>query len=241
MRGFRLFLTALLLLGAPAAVFAGEAKAWHDEAELSFVDTGGNTEVTTLSARNTLTVPFDERTKGTWKLGALYGKSDGTKNAESFFTEIRVDHSYDERLYSFGYGGWFQDKFAGIDRRYYLGAGGGYKVHTGPKHFLLGEAGLTYTTEDYIDDTDSEFLGGRLFGKYEYKFHEKNRFTQSLEWLLDFSEFENWNLNSETAVISSLSDWLSLKASYLIKYDNQPVDNVKKADRILGIALVMNF
>lgn len=241
MRGIRLILAGLFLLATATAAPAEEAKTWHDEAELSFVDTGGNTEVTTLSAKNRLTVPFHERTKVTWKLGALYGKSDGTKNAESYFTEIRADHSYDERLYSFGYGGWFKDTFAGIDRRYYLGAGGGYKLYTGPKHFLLGEAGLTYTSEDYTDDTDKEFLGGRLFGKYEYRFNEKNRFTQSLEWLPDFSEFENWNLNSETAVISTLNDRLSLKASYLVKYDNDPVDTLKKADRILGITLVMNY
>ena len=241
MKYFCLFLAAgSFLLGMNAVVLAQEPK-WHDEAELMYVDTSGNTEVTTLSAKNTLTVPFSAETKGTWKLGALYGKSDGTKNAESYFTEVRVDHSYTERLYSFGYGGWFKDTFAGIDARYYLGAGAGYKLYTGPKHFLLGEAGLTYTKEDYTDDTDSSFLGGRLFGKYEYHFNEKNKFTQSLEWLLDFSEFDNWNLNSETAVLSALNGWLSLKASYLVKYDNDPIGNLKKADKILGVALVANF
>ncbi len=229
-----------LLLGLVAVAQAQDRK-WHDEAELTFVDTGGNTDVTTLSAKNTLTVPFTAQTKGTWKLGGLYGKSDGEKNAESYFTEVRVDHSHTERVYSFGYGGWFQDKFAGIDARYYLGAGGGYRFLTGPKHILLGEAGLAYTKEDYTDSTDNDFLGGRLFGKYEFRFNEKNRFTQSLEWLPDTSEFENWNLNSESAVVSALNSWLSLKGSYVVKYDNDPVGNLKKADRILGVALVANF
>ena len=241
MRTFRLLMSTLLLLATVSAASAAEEKIWKDEAEFSFVDTGGNTDVTTLSAKNTLTVPLAERTTGTWKLGALYGKSSGTKTAESYFTEIRVDHAYTERLYSFGYGGWLKDRFSGIDQRFYLGAGGGYKLYTGPKHFLLGEAGLSYTAEEYTDNSDNEFLGGRLFGKYEYRFNEKNRFTQSLEWLLDFSEFDNWNLNSETAVISALSDWLSLKASYLVKYDNEPVGSLKKTDRILGITLVVNF
>jgi putative salt-induced outer membrane protein len=228
------------LLGMNAVARAQEPM-YHDEAELMYVDTSGNTEVTTLSAKNTLTVPFTGKTKGTWKLGGLYGKSEGTKNAENYFTEVRVDHSYTGQLYSFGYGGWLKDRFAGIDARYYLGAGGGYKFYTGPKHFLLGEAGLTYTKENYIDNTDSDSPGGRLFGKYEYHFNEKNRFTQSLEWLLNFSESENWYLNSESAVLSALNGWLSLKASYLIKYDNDPVEELKKADTILGVALVANF
>jgi len=241
MKLFRFFLVTGILVSGSYAVARAEDPRWHDEAELTYVDTSGNTSVTTLSAKNTLTVPLSATTKGTWKLGALYGKSEGTKNAESYFTEIRLDHSYTERLYSFGYGGWQQDKFAGIDARYYLGAGGGYKYFTGPKHFLLGEAGLTANKEEYTDNTDNDFLGGRLFGKYEYHFTEKNKFTQSLEWLLDFSEFGNWNLNSETALLSALNSWLSLKASYLIKYDNDPVANRKQTDKILGVALVVNF
>lgn len=240
MTRFPYVFAACILLGMGTIAQAEEMR-WHDEAELTYVDTSGNSEVTTLSAKNTLTVPLQAQTKGTWKLGALYGESGGTKNAESYFTELRVDHSYTEQLYSFGYGGWFKDKFAGIDARYYLGAGGGYRVFTGPKHHLLGEAGLTYTSEEYTDDTDNDFPGGRIFGKYEYRFDDKNKFTQSLEWLLDFSEFDNWNLNSETALISALNNWLSLKAGYVIKYDNEPVDALKKADKILGVALVANF
>ena len=58
---------------------------------------------------------------------------------------------------------------------------------------------------------------------------------------MDFNEFDNWNLNSETALQSALNSWLSLKASYVIKYDNDPIAGVKKEDRILGVALVANF
>lgn len=102
----------------------------------------------------------------------------------------------------------------------------GNRFFTGPKHHLLGEAGLAYTTEEYIDNTDHDFPGGRLFGKYGYWFDEKNKFTQSLEWLPDFGQFDNWNLISETALISALNNWLSLKASYVVKYDNEPLDSL---------------
>ena len=49
-RYFCLFLAAgSFLLGMNSVVLAQEPK-WHDEAELMYVDTSGNTEVTTLSA-----------------------------------------------------------------------------------------------------------------------------------------------------------------------------------------------
>ncbi|MGB3095590.1 MAG: DUF481 domain-containing protein [Candidatus Deferrimicrobiaceae bacterium] len=241
MKSFSVFLSVLFVILGTFSVAQAEEMEWHDEAEIMYVGTSGNTEVTTFAGKNTLIVPFSGKTKGTWKLGALYGKSDGEKNAENYGTEIRIDHSHTERLYSFGYGGWFQDKFAGFDSRYYIGSGGGYKLVTGPKHFLLGEAGLTYNREEYTDDTSNDFFGGRLYGKYEYHFNEKNRFTQKLEWLPNFNEFDNWKLNSETALLAALNSRFSLKVSYLVNYNNNPIGNLKKTDTILGVALVANF
>ena len=46
----------------------------------------------------------------------------------------------------------------------------------------------------------------------------------------------------KTAVISGLVDYLSLKASYTIKYDNQPVPStLEETDTVLAITLVVNF
>ena len=135
-----------------------------------------------------------------------------------------------------------KDEFAGIDSQYYLGPGVGYQFLAGPKHYLVGEAGFNYVKEEYIDNTDKDYLEGRAFAKYEYAFTEKNRFSQSLEFLYDFDDSDNYNVNSETALISALSDYLSLKASYVIKYDHKPVPStLEDTDTILAVALVVNF
>ena len=42
-------------------------------------------------------------------------------------------------------------------------------------------------------------------------------------------------------IVSAMNSWLSLKASTLIKVDNEPVGTLKKTDKILGVALVANF
>jgi len=222
MNPLRLLTGLIVILVVVTAGYAQE-KRWTDEAELSFVDTGGNTDVTSLSAKNLLKYEFTEKLQGAWKVGALYGESDGEKNAESYLTEFRLDYLSTKRLYSFATGGWLQDKFAGIDSRYYVGPGLGYKFLTGPEHVLLGEAGLNYVNEEYTDDTEKDYLGGRAYAMYQYALTEKNKFSQSLEFLYDFDDNDNYNVNSETALMSALIDYLSLKASYVIKYDNQPV------------------
>ncbi len=219
-----------------------EEKRWGDQAELSFVDTGGNTDITTLSAKNLLQYKFSEKLQGAWTVGALYGKTDGEKSAESYFSDLRLDYLFTNRFYSFAAAGWSQDEFAGIDSRYYVGPGVGYKFITGPKHFLLGEVGANYVYENYTDDTYEAYIEGRAYARYEYAFTEKNKFSQSVEYLYDFEDGDNYTVNSETALISALSDYLSLKTSYVVKYDNQPVPStLKETDTILSVTLVVNF
>lgn len=219
-----------------------EEKKWADEAELSYVGTEGNTDSKTFSAKNTLKYKFTDKLGSSWKIFALYGETDGVRNAENFATELRVDYLFSKRFYSYLNGGWNKDTFAGIDSRYYVGPGAGYKILNGPNNFLLFEVGANYVTEEYTDDTDNDYANGRLFAKYEYAFTPKNKFSQSVEYLYDFDESDNYNVISETALISALSDYLSLKASHLIKYDNQPVPvTLERQDTVTSVALLVNF
>ena len=241
MRTITVFITLLVVLTGIPATYAEEKK-WSDEAELSLVDTGGNTDLLSISANNLLQYTFDENLMGTWKLSALYGESDGVRNAESYSTEVRLDYLFTDQLYTAGIAGWLKDEFAGIEARYYVGPALGYKLFTGPRHFLLGEVGLSYVTEKYIDSTDEQFIEGRAFVKYEYAFTEKNKFSQSLEYLYNFDDSDDYKVNSETALISSLSDYFSLKASYEIKHDNKPApQTLEETDTVLSLALVVNF
>jgi putative salt-induced outer membrane protein len=241
MSGVKFVMVLLVVFSMLTAVFAEEKK-WADEAELSFVDTGGNTDVVSLSAKNLLKYTFTEELKGAWKLSALYGESDGVKNAERYSTELRLDYLLTDQLFSALIAGWLEDEFAGIESRYYLGPAVGYKFFNGPRHFLVSEVGLNYVKEEYTDGTEKDYLEGRAFGQYQYAFTEKNRFSQSLEFLYDFEDSENYRVNSETALISALSDYLSLKASYEIKHDNKPVPStLEETDTILSVTVVVNF
>ena len=78
--------------------------------------------------------------------------------------------------------------------------------------------GLNYAHEDYTDpgEDDELFLEGRLFGKYEWAFTEKAKFSQGLEYLQSFKDGSTWKLNSETALIVAITDILALKVSYSV-------------------------
>jgi len=212
-----------------------------DTAELSYVDTGGNSELRSLMVNNLLKYPVSDRAGIDWKLHALYGETAGVKSAERYLTELRGTYQVTDRMYSLVMGSWTRDTFAGFDARYFLGAGLGYKIITTMPHLLQAEAGLNYTIEERTDGTSKTYPGGRLFAQYEYHFNDKNKFIQSVEYLPDFEDSENYNINSETALISAISTFLSMKGSYVIRYDHEPAAGTKETDTILGITLVMNL
>lgn len=232
--------TAIIL--SFGAIARAEDKNWSDQAELSYVETGGNSETSTLSFKNELKVKFSEKFSGSWKAGALSGKNDNIRNAESYYTVLRGDYLFTERFYGYLSGGWAKDTFAGLDSRIYGGTGCGYKFLAGPKHLLSGEAGVNYTDEEYTNNTTDDFPAGRVFGKYEFAFNDNNKFSQSLEYLINFDESKDYNVISETAVTSALSTNYSLKVSYTVKYDHLPVPvTLDDTDTVLAAALVANF
>lgn len=219
-----------------------DEKSWNDEAEFSYVQTDGNTDVRNIAAKNLMKYDFTDKLSGSWKFGVLYGESDGETNAEKYFTDLRMDYLFTKRFYGALISGWLQDQFNGIDARHYAGPTVGYKFLTGPKNFLHSEAGLNYVYEAYTDYTERVYVGGRSFSEYKYAFNSKTRFTQTLELLYDFDKSNNYIVNSATSLITALNSYLSMKTSYEVNYDNEPVpETLKNTDTVLSVALLINF
>lgn len=237
-----IILVSLILFSAIAGIASAQEKKWEDAAELSYVQTGGNTDVLTFSGSNSLKYDFSEVLTGTWDIGLLYGKTDGEKTAERYNTDLRLDYDVSDRLYCYAMGGWLQDEFAGIEKRIYLGPGAGYKIWTGEKHYLSTEVGLDYARESYTDGSDNDFLEGRVFGKYEYVFNPKTKFSQTAEYLHNFDDAEKFRINTVTGLITQLTDMFSLKVTYEVNYQNEPSpETLEKTDTLFSVALVVNF
>lgn len=114
----------------------------------------------------------------------------------------------------------------------------------GPSHFLKFEIGADYTYEDYTDalEDNRQFLEGRLFGKYEWAFTEKTKFSQGLEYLQSLEDSATWKFNSITALITALTDILALKISYSVLYNNDPrPSGLEKTDTLFTTSLVFSF
>jgi putative salt-induced outer membrane protein len=221
-----------------------EEKRLSNETSISIVNTTGNTDTLSFAGKNDMKYQFNEKWTGSWVVGAIYNETDNKKETERYFTDFRADYIITDRWYAYGLGSWFQDKFSGFDNRIGLGPGLGYHFWMGPRHFLLLEGGLNYTYEDYAADTEDneQFAEGRLFGKYEWMFTEKTKFSQGIEYLQSFKDGKTWKINSESALITAITDILALKISYSVLYNNDPRPNdIKNTDTILATSLVIGF
>ena len=244
MKTGKYFLVMLLfvLISAMAQTAFSQEKVWEDTAELSYVQTGGNTEVLTLSGNNSLKYIMSESWKGTWNVGLLYGKTDGVKNAERYSTDLRTDYEATDVLYCYILGGWLKDEFAGIDERFHLGPGAGYKILTGDRHNLSAEAGLSFAREAYTDGDDNSFLEGRFLGEYEFIFNPKTKFTQNVEYLHNFDEADKFRVNAISGLTTQLTDIFSLKVAYEMSYQNEPTpETLEQTDTRFSTALVVNL
>ena len=94
--------------------------------------------------------------------------------------------------------------------------------------------------EEFTNGTDNNFIGARFFSQYGYSFTGKSKFFTWVEYLPDFENAENFNVNAETALVSTLNGFLSLKSSYAIKFDNEPAPGATETDTILSVILVIN-
>jgi len=237
----KLILCLGILIFIPTMSLA-EEKRWNDEAEFSFVNTGGNAEMKTLLAKNTFWYKFSEKNETKWDFSALYGEAQGEKTAEEYYTNLYGYHYATERFYLMAIAGWLKNEFSGLDPRVYIGPSLGYKFLSAPRHNLLGEAGVEYVYDQYIDDTKKEYLRGRIYGKYSYKFSDKNIFYQEIALLPGFDEGDNYYIISNTELVTTLTSLFALKLGYEVRYNNRPIpSDLDKTDTIFSMRLVVNF
>jgi putative salt-induced outer membrane protein len=231
----------MLALGTFANLSAQD-RLWGNSAELSFVNTSGNTEVITLSAKDRFTYRFSPNIETMVQLSAFYGETDGVKNSEKYSARMSGTYLISGRFYTSAIVGWSKDQFAGIDSRIRIGPAFGYKILTLPDHALEGEAGIEYVDEKFIDDTSKSYCNGRALMLYRFIISEKSDFSQSLEFNYDFTESDNYKANSVTDITTMLTDILSLRASYEIDYVNSPVPaDLKKTDTSLSVSLIVSI
>jgi putative salt-induced outer membrane protein len=207
--------------------------------DLGYVNTGGNTNVTTLNFGEHLSYG-----SGGWildhRLVAIEGRSAGDETAAQYKTGLRVDRALSARLGAYALAGYERNVFAGIGRRFEEGSGLTAKAVTAAHDLLAVEGGISFIQQRSTARVEETFGAGRAALAYQHAFTASTTFSQTLELLANLQHSADRRLNTETSLTAPISKRIALKAAYLMRYDHQPEPGFKTTDRVFttGIQIV---
>lgn len=236
----KLIVIALAACSA-APAFAQEAKPWKDAAELSYVQTSGNSKTSTLSAKNLFNYDW---AKAGLEIGAggLGTQSRDTVTAEQYNAYEKVSLKLAGKNYAFERTGWEKNRFAGIFERWDLSLGVGRNFLDTASDKLFAEVGGGYIFEDRLPGAENQSFGTwRGYAKYIRTLSPTATASQDLEYLGNFKDSKGYRMNAETALVASISTHFSLKASHTWKYVNVPAAGFRKADEMNSVAIIVNY
>lgn len=193
----------------------------------------------------------------TMNLAGNYARSAATPDdsmetsVENVQGRIRYDRFLSESWSLFVAQSARRDRFQGLDLRLNFDPGVAYYFFDVEKHRLWAELGydLQYDVRDdeaieaAADTTDpiakTEVRhSGRAFAGYENNLNEAVRFNTGLEYIQAFADTENWRLNWDVGITSAISTNFSLATTFSLRYDNNPLEGVRKTDTITALNLV---
>lgn len=213
---------------------------WTGSAELSFLSTSGNTS--TSSVGGGLEVDYKP---APWtvifKAAYLRASTDSVTTAEQFNAALKGIRDLTPRLDVFAGAGYARNRFAGFDSLINGEGGAGYKLLLGPVHTLRGEIGFGYTRENQLVGDNRSYASARAGLGYKWQFSKTAAFTNDLSYSYDLSDSQNWIVADKAAVTAALTTILSLKASYTLLYNHEPVPTFKRTDTTTAVALVAKF
>ncbi len=219
-------------------------KSWSDTAELSYVQTDGNSESNTLGFKNKYIRKFD-RSNFTFKVSGVRAESatinrfaTGTpenftvveektkeKTAENYNVSLKYDQKIKETFYWFSGLDWMRNQFAGMENRYSASLGLGNVWINRERLKFKTDYGIQYNDEDPTiegPDTDTSYGALRLFYELEAGIGKKSNFKQGLEFVANLEETDDFRVDCLNELTTVLTDRLALKVSLEALYDNDP-------------------
>ena len=218
---------------------------WERSAAVGLTLTRGNSETMTATANVLGQRKWDVHEL---RLGAdaTYGETqdqdtdETEKTAETLHGFAQYNRLFGERWYGYARIDALHDDIADVDYRVTVSPGVGYYFIKDTRTQLSAEAGPGIVFEKQGGE-ESTYLTLRLAERFEHRFNDRVRLWQSLEWLPQVDNLDNWILNAELGVESQLTEKLSLRVFAQDTYDNEPAEGREENDLKLVTALAYTF
>lgn len=230
-----------LALALPVAAEAQDSpKPREFTADVGYVSTTGNTEVTTFNLGEKLVLRA-RRWEHKQQFGSVYASQDGKQSSNLLFANWRSDWKLHPRLAFFGFVGFDRNAFAGIARRFEEALGLSAVVLASGRDTWTVEGGLAMNQQRATDGASLSFASVRSATVFRHQFTKAAYVQQSAEFLPSLEVSEDYRLNTESALVAPLSTHIAMKLGYVVRFDHLPEPGRRKHDRIVTSGLQFNW
>lgn len=233
---------ALLIALLSSTAFAQEqVTKFTNESEAGLVLTSGNTSQQTYNFKQS---NLYQSNANIFKFSGLYLNSVANDVDTSYYWNLalRYERELTDVLGVVAGEKLEQDRFAGYLHRFNTDAGLKYSIFKEDAVKWFVEAGYRYQAEDRRDGSQVRNNQARLYTEYERILGPSVSAKLWFEYMPNFTNSVDYQINTEASVSAILTSLLSLKFAYLLRFDNLPAPGVlKTTDTITTTSLVAKF
>ena len=169
-----------------------------------------------------------------------YGETDDVKSTETARAFGQYNYLFTDRWYAYLRAEALHDAIADVEYRFTIGPGVGYYIIKRPMTTLAVEGGPAFVYEKVGSDTSGYFTA-RIAERFEHKFSETARVWQSLEFLPQVDDLDNFIINAEIGAEAALTTSWAVSVIVQDTYDNVPAEGREENDFKLISALKCKY
>ncbi|MBM7073440.1 DUF481 domain-containing protein [Shewanella sp. 202IG2-18] len=205
--------------------------------------TTGNTQTSSFKAKADLKHELEDW-ENEYIIEGLYTKDDEAVTAKRYQLGAQGNYKFDESNYLFANGNYEVDEFRGFDYQIATAAGYGHKFFDDGGDMLRAEIGPGYIYQRLTPDQRGESnensnatLVAHTVIEYTKRISDSSTFNSKL-----VSDFGNQIISRlDTSITAKVVDSLAMKFGVTVRYNSEPLDNIKSTDTETTLTLLYSF
>lgn len=235
-----MFRTTLLFLAGAAALPLAAQDSVSAVVDLGFVNTAGNTDVTTLNVGEKMGYYAGPWTL-TQRFSIVYARTAGTTTTNQLRAGARVDRPLANPLGLFALGAYERNTFAGIERRFEEALGITARLVQQDDLTISTEFGASLNQQTPVGGPTATFAAARAAADIKRSLTTTAYITADGEFLPNLKTSEDYRINASAALVAPISSKIATKLSYALVYDHLPEPGFKTTDRVFTAGLQLTF
>jgi putative salt-induced outer membrane protein YdiY len=227
----------------------GLLELWTGTASVGLAGTAGNAKTSTFTTGMTAS-----RTTTNDKVAVYFNtvKSSATVNGLNSETAeaVRGGWKYDRhtgpRLEVNAFNDWEYDRFQGLDLRFVLGGGLGYRTWKGTRGDLAIQAGFDYDRDKFSATSTTAALArmsseGYFGDDFNFKLNGATKIVQSFRMFNSLSDTGEYRASFDLSADTKLRKWLVWNLTFSDRYLSNPVGTLRPNDILYTTGIGVTF